>query len=121
MGIVTRVAMLLAVASAAVADTPPSIPRITSIQYSGSGCPNNADQSGDFNSPTFTYHRFTTSYPGTDGTTNCEVHVQSSGGSSGWQVALSDIYVTGHVTLDPNTRLDYYTTVYYSQAAADTV
>lgn len=124
MGPLTRfalVAQALCPIVAVAADSPPSLPRITSVQYSGNGCPNNGARSGDFNSPTFKYNNFAAASPGTNQTVNCEVHLQASGGSAGWQVALSHVNVNGHLVLDPGMSLDYYTQAYFSENAANTV
>lgn len=123
MGALSRFAVAVAAlyVPLATADTPASQPRITSVQYSGNGCPNDASRSGGFSDPTFTYNRFAASLPGVNQTVNCEIHVQSTGASAGWQVALSDVNISGHVVLDQGTRLDYYTTVYYSENAGATV
>jgi hypothetical protein len=123
MGALSRFAVAVAAlyVPLATADTPASLPRITSVQYSGNGCSNDAARSGGFNDPTFSYNRFAAALPGRNQTVNCEIHVQAAGASSGWQVALSDVDVKGHLVLDAGTRLDYYTTVYYSQNAPATV
>ncbi|OIW34602.1 hypothetical protein CONLIGDRAFT_638951 [Coniochaeta ligniaria NRRL 30616] len=122
MGALSRITVAIAAlyAPLAAADTPASQPRITSVQYSGNGCPNDASRSGSFSDPTFTYNRFAAVLPGTNQTVNCEIHVQAAGGSAGWQVALSDVNIDGHLVLDQGTRLDYYTTVYYSENAGST-
>ncbi|KAB5580218.1 hypothetical protein GE09DRAFT_430490 [Coniochaeta sp. 2T2.1] len=123
MGALSRFAVAVAAVLSvpvAMADEPPSQPRITSVQYSGNGCPNDASRTGGFNDPTFTYNRFAAVLPGVNQTVNCEIHVQATGASAGWQVALSDVTVAGHLTLDPGTRLDYYTTVFYSENAGST-
>ncbi|KAK3329858.1 hypothetical protein B0H66DRAFT_597422 [Apodospora peruviana] len=122
----SRFTVLLAAASAAlpaslaVAESPSSLPRISTITYSGNGCTRDPKLSGDFNDPTFSYNNFAASLPGTNQTLNCEVHIQATGASSGWQVALKDNWVKGHLVLDPDTCLDYYTQVYFSQNAAKT-
>lgn len=123
MGALSRFAVAVAALYApfAAADTPASQPKITSIRYSGNGCPDDASRSGTFNDPTFSYNRFTAVLPGTNQTVNCEIHVQAAGASAGWQVALSDVNIDGHLVLDQGTRLDYYTTVFYSENAATTV
>jgi hypothetical protein len=123
MGALTRFAVAVAALSIplASADSPASQPRITSVKYSGNGCPNDAARSGGFNDPTFSYNRFAASLPGVNQTLNCEIHVQAVGATAGWQVALSDVNVNGHLVLDKGTRLDYFTTVYFSEDAADTV
>ncbi|KAK3938734.1 hypothetical protein QBC46DRAFT_264707 [Diplogelasinospora grovesii] len=121
MGAFSRMTVLLAAAAySSLVTADPATPRITSITYSGNGCPNNPDRSGDFNGPTFAYRRFVAAYPGTNQTVNCEVHIQATGASAGWQVALSDNWIKGHVVLDPGTQLDYWTTSYFSQDAANT-
>lgn len=123
MGVLSRFAVAVAALYVPLiaADTPASQPRITSVQYSGNGCPNDASRSGSFNDPTFTYNRFAAVLPGVNQTVNCEIHVQAAGASAGWQVALSDVNIDGHLVLDQGTRLDYYTTVYYSENAGSTV
>jgi uncharacterized protein DUF4360 len=123
MGALYRFAVAAAAlyAPLAAADAPAAQPKITSVQYSGNGCPNNAARTGGFSDPTFTYNRFAAVLPGVNQTVNCEIHVQATGATPGWQVALSDVNVAGHLTLDKGTRLDYFTTVYYSQDAGTTV
>ncbi|KAJ9164837.1 hypothetical protein NKR19_g1080 [Coniochaeta hoffmannii] len=122
MGALTTLAVALVAlyTPLAAADGPASQPTITSVQYSGNGCPDDAKRTGGFSDPTFTYNRFAASLPGQNQTVNCEVHVQAAGASSGWQVALSNVNVNGHLVLDEGTSLDYYTTVFYSENAGTT-
>ncbi|KAK0734526.1 hypothetical protein B0T26DRAFT_632795 [Lasiosphaeria miniovina] len=122
MGPLSHLALLLAAVypALAAADTPSSSPRITSISWSGNGCPRDPKFDGDFNAPVFTYNNFAASLPGTNQTLNCEVHIQTAGTSPGWQVALKNNWVKGHLVLSPGTTLDYYTTVYFSQSASNT-
>ncbi|KAH8887302.1 hypothetical protein GQ53DRAFT_827466 [Thozetella sp. PMI_491] len=116
------VALIAALCADAVrGDAPQSMPRITSVSYSGNGCPDNLDNSGDFNNPTFTFRHFVASSPGVNQTVNCEIHLQSAGGSAGWQVSLSEVDVRGHVVLDPGMRLNYYVQTYFSENAGNTV
>lgn len=127
MGLLARLTVLLAVASpslvaAETAESPASVsPRITSIRFSGNGCPQDPKHTGGLNDATFTYNHFELSIPGGNQTLNCQVHVQASGVGSGWQMALSRNRVKGHVVLGPGTSLTHYTTVYYSQDASRTV
>lgn len=123
MGPLAKVTLAMAALYApfAAADSPASQPKITSVQFSGNGCPNAASMSGSFGDPTITYNRFAAALPGANETVNCEVHVEAAGASSGWQVAVSDVTVCGRLSLDPGTQLDYYTTVYYSEDASATV
>lgn len=122
MGLLSNLAVLLAAASAASAadPAPADAPKITSITYSGSGCPNNAKFSGSFSDPVVTFPNFVASLPGNQ-TVACQVHLQASGASAGWQAAISRNTVKGRVSLSPGTALTYYTTVYFSQDAANTV
>ena len=131
MGFLSQLTILLATASLSTAAATPVVeqaeaeaaatPRITSITFSGNGCPNNVQTSGSFNDPSFTYKDFKIVVPGTLQTLNCQAHVQASGASAGWQVALKNNWVKGRVSLDAGSSLTYYTTVFYSQDAANTV
>ncbi|KAK4167109.1 hypothetical protein QBC43DRAFT_204568 [Cladorrhinum sp. PSN259] len=94
--------------------------RISSIQYSGNGCLRDPKVSGGLADPTFTYQNFAASLPGTNQTLNCEVHLSFTGTGAGWQVALNQNNVRGHVVLGAGTRLDYFTTVFFSESAAKT-
>ncbi|KAK7981773.1 hypothetical protein PG996_009461 [Apiospora saccharicola] len=105
---------------------PSSLPHITSVQYSGDGCPSSApavDKSGNgFDDVSFRLNAFAVS--GADvysSTANCEVHVQASGASAGWQVGVSDVYVRGRLMLDPGAQMYFYITTFWSQGAANTV
>lgn len=122
MGPLTRLTVLLAAVfpAAVVSDSPSSMPKITSVTFSGSGCKNDAKLSGGLSSPTISYDDFTARYPGTSHMVTCQVHLQGSGASPGWQFALKDNWVKGKVWLQPGTSLDYYTTVFFSQDAANT-
>lgn len=106
-------------------DTPSSLPRVTSIQYSGSGCPSSApgvDKLGSWDDLAFRLNNFEVSLlNAADSTANCEVHLQVSGCSAGWQVGIKDVYVNGHLVLDPGAELDFYVTSFWSQDAAKTV
>lgn len=106
-------------------DAPSSLPRVTSIQYSGSGCPSSApgvDQLGSWDDLAFRLNNFEVSLPNAvDSTANCQVHLQVSGCSAGWQVGIKDVYVNGHLVLDPGVELDFYVTNFWSQDAAKTV
>jgi hypothetical protein len=64
---------------------------------------------------------FTFSQLSSDDTNNCEIHVQSSGGSAGWQVGVQAVTYSGDLTLKPGTQLDTYTQIFWSDKAAETV
>lgn len=106
---------------AVVLAAPPSAPKITSFVFSGSGCPNDSASVkpesaylGDSTAVTFTELRG-------DTTDNCAVHIQSSGGSQGWQVAVKEITYEGNVVLRGASELDTYTQVFWSENAGNTV
>lgn len=125
MGFLSHLAILLAAASAVAAESAEAVPavatpHITSIKYSGNGCPNDAQFSGNFNNPTVTFKDFTVSSPG-EKTVNCQVHLQATGASPGWQVAIKKNVVKGHLYLSPGSSLTHYTTIFFSQDAANTV
>ncbi|OCL13229.1 hypothetical protein AOQ84DRAFT_283578 [Glonium stellatum] len=104
----------------ATAAGPDKVPRISSLQFSGSGCPNSSGSvrsSGDALGDT---QCFTFSQLGSDTTENCEIHVQGTGASSGWQVAVQGVTYKGDVRLTPGTQLDYFTQIYWSENAAAT-
>ncbi|CCC07875.1 hypothetical protein SMACR_01440 [Sordaria macrospora] len=121
--ITTTLTTLLSLTTLALAESPAGTPRINSISYSGSGCPQTqAKFSGSLNDPTLTFNHFAIEYPNTvNRTANCQVHLQAKGVSAGWQVSIKDTFVDGHVTLDPGAALDYFSTVYYSSSADDAV
>jgi len=100
---------------------PPESPRITKIVFSGSGCPND---SGSVKSDTITLGDNAgvsfSQLKGTD-TDNCAVHIQSTGGSPGWQVAVQEITYEGDVNLRGNSQLDTYTQIFWSENAGSTV
>jgi len=117
MGILSNL-LLLTAASAAMADTAaPATPKISSITFSGSGCARDPKFSGSFNDPTITFSSFAASLPGSQ-TLNCQVHLQATGASPGWQVSLKTNVIKGRVYLTPGTSLTHYTTVFFSQDAA---
>ncbi|KAK3395411.1 hypothetical protein B0T20DRAFT_418686 [Sordaria brevicollis] len=121
--ITTTLTALISLTTLALAESPAGTPRINSVSYSGSGCPQTqAKFSGSLNNPTLTFNRFAIEYPNTvNRTANCQVHLQAKGVSAGWQVSVKDTFVDGHVTLDPGAALDYFSTVYYSANADNAI
>ncbi|KAK0663900.1 hypothetical protein QBC41DRAFT_23595 [Cercophora samala] len=122
----TATALLVAAASVVNADVaaapaaPAAIPRITSLTFSGPGCVRDPKHTGGLSDPTFSFSNFASSLPGTTRTLNCQAHLQATGASPGWQVAVKTNVVKGNVYLTPGTSLDYFTTVFFSQDAAKT-
>ncbi|ORY65481.1 uncharacterized protein BCR38DRAFT_484898 [Pseudomassariella vexata] len=105
-------------------DVPAALPHATTIQYSGNGCPSSdpaVSKSGSWNDLTFRMNNYEVSLPGSDSTANCEVHIQAAGCQAGWQVGIKDVYVKGHLVLDPGAVLNFFVTSFWSQDAAKTV
>ncbi|KAI2623508.1 hypothetical protein GGS26DRAFT_222327 [Hypomontagnella submonticulosa] len=101
------------------APTPP--PKIASVSYSGSGCPSSSpavDRSGGFDDISLRLNSFEArTTTAADSTVNCQAHLQISGSAAGWQVGVKDVYVKGHLVLDPGASLDYYVTSFWSEDA----
>ncbi|RYP12718.1 hypothetical protein DL767_011141 [Monosporascus sp. MG133] len=103
---------------------PASMPHISSVSYSGTGCPSSAPgvvRSGGFAEPAFRLGEFEARVPDGAQTEHCQVHVQAAGASPGWQLGLESVTVRGHVVLDPGAAVDYYVTSFFSQDADRTV
>lgn len=100
---------------------PPESPKITKLVFSGTGCPND---SGSVKSDTVTLGDSAgvsfSQLKGTD-TDNCAVHISSSGGTPGWQVAVKEITYEGDVNLRGHSELDTYTQIFWSENAGNTV
>ena len=110
---------LLALPALALA-APPTPPTITRFVFAGTGCNND---SGSVKADTTTLGDTTGvsfSQLQGDDTDNCGIHVSSSGGSAGWQVAVREITYEGNVDLRGNSQLNTYTTVFWSDNAANT-
>jgi hypothetical protein len=123
MGPLARLTVLMAALSPSLvlSATPDALPQIKSITFSGSGCPSDPKWSGSFNDLQISFGEFGARLPGDRSTVACQVHIQGTGGSPGWQVALKETWITGHVWLQPGTKLEYLTTSFFSQDAARTV
>jgi hypothetical protein len=117
-------------------DTPSFLPHVTSVQYSGTGCPSSnprVDETGAWDDLAFRLNGFeVTTQPGSSSrnvtspaaaarTANCEVHLHVAGCQAGWQVAVHDVDVRGPLVLDPGAALDFYVQSYWSEKADDTV
>lgn len=121
MGLLANLTLLLAAASAVIAEDKAAVPKITSIKFSGSGCQKDPAFSGTFNDPKVTFSEFVANLPGTSQTVNCQAHLQAEGASQGWQVAVKSNTVRGQAVLQPGTSLTHFTSVYFSQDPAKTV
>ncbi|KAF2844852.1 hypothetical protein T440DRAFT_502829 [Plenodomus tracheiphilus IPT5] len=99
---------------------PPNPPHITTLSTSGTGCPStsssvHADSQVLSDTTSFTF----TALAG-DSTDNCALHIQSAGGSAGWQVAVREVGYTGDVVLKGDSSLDVITQVFWSERAGET-
>ncbi|KAI8632156.1 hypothetical protein F5Y19DRAFT_388325 [Xylariaceae sp. FL1651] len=108
-----------------VRDAPASLPRVTSISYSGEGCPSSApdvERTGaGFGDIGFRLNGFEAKLPGIDtSSTNCQVHLQATGCTAGWQVGIHDATIKGHLVLDPGASVTWYLTSFWSEDAGDT-
>ncbi|KAI0393848.1 hypothetical protein F5Y17DRAFT_285857 [Xylariaceae sp. FL0594] len=109
-------------------DTPPAMPRITSISYSGDGCPSSTANSvektgnGGFGDVGFRLNTFETSTStGTSTTKACQIHLQTSSTCSpGWQVGIQTATVKGRLVLDPGAGVDWWLVSFWSERAGDT-
>ncbi|KAI2782456.1 hypothetical protein F4815DRAFT_40555 [Daldinia loculata] len=105
-------------------DAPSPPPRIVSVSYSGSGCPSASpavDRTGEFDDISLRLNSFearTTSVA--DSSVNCQAHLSIAGSAAGWQVGVKDVYVKGHLVLDPGASVDYYVTSFWSEDADKT-
>ncbi|POS69416.1 hypothetical protein DHEL01_v212190 [Diaporthe helianthi] len=107
-------------------ELPASVGTVTQFKYSGNGCTqgsNSVTRSGGWVSQSFKFSQFEadTISAGTPTTQNCELHFQGAGLSPGWQVSLAEADVTGKLVLAPDSRVNYYWQVYWSDDAADTL
>ncbi|EAT78861.1 hypothetical protein HBI56_174870 [Parastagonospora nodorum] len=112
--------LLFLVLPALTLAAPPTSPTITKIVFSGSGCPNDSGSVradtptlGDSAGVSFSALKG-------DNTDNCAVHIQSSGATPGWQVAVSQITYEGDVNLRGRSELDTFTQVFWSENAGNT-
>ncbi|TGJ84489.1 hypothetical protein E0Z10_g4280 [Xylaria hypoxylon] len=104
---------------------PGAQPRITSVSFSGSGCPSSSpavERTGaGFSDVGFRMNGFQASLPGIDtSNTNCQVHLQATGCASGWQVGIQSATIKGHLVLDPSASITWYLTSYWSENAGTT-
>lgn len=105
---------------------PAAQPHITSVSYSGSGCPSSSpavERTGaGFDDIGFKLNGFSASLPGIENAnTNCQVHLQATGCSAGWQVGIQSATIKGHLILDPSASITWYLQSYWSENAGTTV
>ncbi|ORY16019.1 hypothetical protein BCR34DRAFT_598051 [Clohesyomyces aquaticus] len=118
-----RSSLVIAAAAPALvaAICPDPVPQISSLQWSGTGCPSSsAGAVKSYGPMDFSEVKaFTFNQLDSDNTEACEIHLQAKT-PAGWQVAIKEVAHTGDVTLKPNSELDWYTQIYWSKNAADT-
>ncbi|KAI8942230.1 hypothetical protein NX059_000313 [Plenodomus lindquistii] len=100
---------------------PPTPPKITALTFSGTGCPSSSSGSV---TPDSTLLSDTASFSFTQlhgsSTDNCALHIQSTGATPGWQVAVQEVEYKGDVALSGKSSLDTITQVFWSERAGDT-
>jgi hypothetical protein len=108
-------------ATASPAD-PPAAPTVIQAVYSGNGCPQGSrnELRPDTDSLDVAMYAFNGNF-GDTGSMNCEVHLTLSGGAPGWALSLETVRTTGLLRQNPGTEVAFFTTVYWSQTAANTV
>ncbi|KAF9869657.1 secreted protein [Colletotrichum karsti] len=96
--------------------------RIKSLTHSGPGCPQDAKVtwSGGLDDLTITFSDFSESLAAGQ-MTSCQVHLLVDQGEPGKALQLQDVVVRGGLYLGANSRVDFYTTAYWSETAGDTV
>ncbi|CAE7188513.1 hypothetical protein PTT_18532 [Pyrenophora teres f. teres 0-1] len=99
---------------------PPTAPRISRLVFSGSGCPASSSSVSSTSATLGDTAGVTFSQLRGSNTDNCAVHVQSTGASAGWQVAVRGITYEGDVVLKGASGLDTYTQVFWSDRAGET-
>ncbi|KAI0972647.1 hypothetical protein F4678DRAFT_460215 [Xylaria arbuscula] len=104
---------------------PSAQPHVTSLTYSGTGCPSSSpavDRTGaGFDDIGFRLNGFSASLPGIEtANANCQVHLQATGCSAGWQVGIQGATIKGHLVLDPSASITWYLTSFWSENAAST-
>ncbi|TLS30380.1 hypothetical protein PpBr36_03793 [Pyricularia pennisetigena] len=123
--LIAVLAGLATLATAAPADTSESTPAIKSVTFSGNGCPQSNSPrvtESDSDGLSFSFDDFQAStYPAKSRTANCQAHINTAGVGAGWQVAVSEVLVTGKGKIAAGDSLDHFTTVFFSQQASDTV
>ncbi|KAK1676624.1 hypothetical protein BDP55DRAFT_661621 [Colletotrichum godetiae] len=109
-------ALLLAVFGSAAAL------RIKSVTHSGPACPQSdrLTWSGGLDDLTITLPDFSETIAAGQ-TTSCQVHLLIDEGDPGKALLLQDVTVSGGLYLSSNTKVDFYTTAYWSETASDTV
>lgn len=105
---------------------PSALPHITSLSYSGDGCPSSSpgvERTGaGFSDIGFRLNGFAASLPSIEtSTTACQVHLQATGCAPGWQVGIQSATIKGHLVLDPSASVTWYLTSFWSENAAVTV
>lgn len=103
------------------AETISIAPKVTSVQTSGNGCARGSvTAKGTLNELNLDYNHFAAASPGRTSTTNCEVFLQSSGATSGYQVAVSALTISGSADLTAGTDAQYIAQVFWQADASNT-
>ncbi|KAJ9155238.1 hypothetical protein NKR23_g1798 [Pleurostoma richardsiae] len=130
LSILTLASPFRRVTGSGAVDEPPYLPSISSISFSGNGCPQDGSSgrvvnaTGSWSELDLTFHNFTATIPGqgsSSRTSNCEAHISASDAAPGWQVSPGRVSVRGLAVLDPGTSLTLFVTAYWSQNASETI
>ncbi|KAI3533842.1 hypothetical protein CSPX01_12462 [Colletotrichum filicis] len=96
--------------------------RIKSVTHSGPACPqtDRLTWSGGLDDLTITLPDFSETLAAGQ-MTSCQVHLLIDEGEPGKSLLLQDVTLSGGLYLSSNTKVDFYTTSYWSETASDTV
>lgn len=122
----SKFALLLAAAAplALCEDGPAKKPTVSSVSYSGNGCPqqsNSVTRTGDWDDLGFKFGQLSADSPGTKSTVNCEAHVISAGASPYWQISVSDVTLRGRSSLSSGGSVKAFVQAYWSDAPEKTL
>ncbi|KAI1842947.1 hypothetical protein JX265_001660 [Neoarthrinium moseri] len=108
---------------------PPQTPTIRSVSFSGNGCPSGGGGEPSVVVTDASFERFSFQMPSYEAFSRepqrrsvfCQVHLSAEGLAPGWQVALRDVWLRGHLAMDRGVTLGNYVTMFFSADAASTV
>ena len=109
-----------------ISPEPPILPSMSSVSFSGNGCPQGSaeylDMNSRWNEAVFALTQFRaedTAASPTERTQNCQLHANMVGGAQGWQVAVQSLTVRGFASLSRGSSFTAFGTVYWSQDATN--
>ncbi len=111
-----------------ISPEPPVLPDVTSVTFSGSGCPQGSTNvsipTSSWADWTFSLHQFSPEDPdkatsAAGRTQNCQVHATLVTKSPGWQLAVRSASMRGFSSLSSGSSLAAFATIFWSQDPAN--